>query len=132
VSTTATWGYIKSAIGNGINAYNAWNMVLDKNGLGIDDARLWAQNTLIVADSDNLTMTPAYYVYRHVSQFVDPGAKVIGVNSGADAVAFKNPDGSLVAVVHSGSANSSYVVALGGKKFQFSMPNGWATLKYTP
>jgi len=127
----STWNYIKGAIGNGLTAYNAWNMVLDKNGQGIDDTRKWAQNTLIVADSGNLTMTPAYYVYRHFSQFVVPGAKVLGV-SGSDAVAFKNPDGSLVAVLYSGSAKSNYVLAIGGKKLQFSMPSGWATVRYVP
>ena len=61
----------------------------------------------------------------------DPGAKVVAT-SGGDAVAFKNPDGSLVAVMHSTSANSSYVVSIGGKKLQFSMPVGWATVKYKP
>jgi glucosylceramidase len=127
----STWGYIKGAINNGLTAYNAWNMVLDKNGQGIDDTRKWAQNALIVSDSGKLTMTPAYYVYRHFSQFVDPGAKVVGT-SGGDAVAFKNPDGSIVAVMYSGSANSNYVVSIGGKKLQFSMPSGWATLKYKP
>jgi hypothetical protein len=30
------------------------------------------------------------------------------------------------------SANSSYVVAIGGKKLQSSMPVGWATVKYKP
>ena len=106
-------------------------MVLDKGGLGIDDTRKWPQNALLVADSGTLTQTPAYYVYRHISQFVDPGAKVV-TTSGGDAVAFKNPDGSIVAVMHSTSANASYVVSIGGKKLQFSMPVGWATVKYKP
>ena len=54
--------------------------------------------------------------------------------TGGDAVAFKNPDGSLVAVMYnSGSSVSNYTVAIGGKKLQFSMPaNGWATVKYKP
>jgi glucosylceramidase len=126
-----TWGYIKGAVQNGLTAYNAWNMVLDKGGLGIDNSRKWPQNALLVADSGTLTQTPAYYVYRHISQFVDPGAKVV-TTSGGDAVAFKNPDGSIVAVMHSTSANASYVVSIGGKKLQFSMPVGWATVKYKP
>ena len=46
-----TWGYISGAIKNGLTAYNAWNMVLDKGGLGIDDTRKWPQNALLVADS---------------------------------------------------------------------------------
>ncbi|HEX7500581.1 MAG TPA: glycoside hydrolase family 30 beta sandwich domain-containing protein, partial [Polyangia bacterium] len=129
----ASWGYIRDAIKNGLTAYNAWNMVLDKGGMGIDNTRKWPQNALLVADSGSITQTPAYYVFRHFSQFADPGAKVIAT-SGGDAIAFKNPDGSLVAVMYnSGSANSSYVVSIGGKKLQFAMPGaGWATVKYKP
>jgi glucosylceramidase len=128
-----TWGFISGAIRNGLTAYNAWNMVLDKGGLGIDDTRKWPQNALLVADSGTVTATAAYYVFRHFSQFVDPGAKRIDA-TGGDAVAFKNPDGSLVAVMfNSGSANNGYVVAVGGKKLQFAMPgSGWATIKYLP
>jgi glucosylceramidase len=61
------------------------------------------------------------------------GAKVVAA-TGGDTVAFKNPDGSLVAVMYnSGAANNSYVVSIGGKKLQFAMPGaGWATLKYVP
>ena len=128
-----SWGYIRDAINNGLTAYNAWNMVLDKGGKGIDNTRVWAQNALLVADSGTITQTPAYYVFRHVSQYVVPGAKRIAV-TGGDAVAFKNPDGSLVAVMYnSGSASSSYVVSIGGKKLQFAMPaSGWATVKLVP
>src|SRR3569623_159035 len=128
-----TWGYISSAIRNGLTAYNAWNMVLDKGGLGIDDTRKWPQNALLVADGGSVTPTPAYYVFRHFSQFVAPGAKRVDA-TGGDAVAFKNPDGSLVAIMfNSGSANNNYVVSIGGKKLQFAMPSaGWATIKYAP
>ena len=82
-----TWGHITSAIKNGLTAYNAWNMVLDKGGLGIDDTRKWPQNALLVADAGTLTATPAYYVFRHFSQFVDPGAKRVDATGGdADRV----------------------------------------------
>jgi len=86
-----------------------------------------------VVDGGKINPTPAYYVFRHLSQYVVPGATVVGT-TGGDAVAFKNPDGSLVAVVfNSGGANANYVVAFGAKKFQFAMPgNGWATVKYKP
>jgi glucosylceramidase len=125
-----TWGYIRDAIKNGLTAYNAWNMVLDKGGLGIDDTRKWPHNALLLADSGSITQTPAYYVYRHFSQYVDPGAKVVGT-SGGDAIAFKNPDGTIVAVMYnSGAAKSTFTVAMGGKRLQFSMPgSGWATVK---
>ncbi len=62
-----------------------------------------------------------------------PDAQVVST-TGGDAVAFKNPDGSLVvAAYNSGAANSNYVVSIGGKRFQFAMPgNGWATVRYKP
>jgi glucosylceramidase len=129
-----SWGYIRDAITKlKVTSYNAWNMVLDKVGYGIDTTRAWAQDTLLVVDGGKLNPTPAYYVFRHLSQYVAPGATVVGT-TGGDAVAFKNPDGSLIAVVfNSGAANPNYVVAFGAKKFQFAMPsNGWATVKYKP
>ena len=137
------WWYIRNAITKGkVTAYNAWNMVLDNSGLGIDTSRDWKQDALLVAGSGacngnqvatQLCATPAYYVFRHFSQFVTPGATVVGT-TGGDAVAFKNPDGSLVAVVYnSGAENKNFVVAIGGKNLQFDMPGaGWATVKYVP
>ena len=64
-----------NAIRNGkVTAYNAWNMVLDSSGLGIDTTRDWKQDALLVAGSGSVTATPAYYVFRHLSQYVQPGA----------------------------------------------------------
>jgi glucosylceramidase len=129
-----SWGYIRDAITKGkVTAYNAWNMVLDRTGLGIDTSRDWRQDALLVADSGNVNPTPAYYVFRHLSQYVVPGAMVVGT-SGGEAVAFKNPDSSIVAVLYNGgAANSSYIISIGGKKLLFAMPaSGWATVKYKP
>ena len=128
-----SWGYLKGAIVEGkVTAYNAWNMVLDKVGLGNDTTRHWAQNALLIVDGGQLKQTPTYHVFRHIAQYTVPGAKVVST-TGGDAVAFKNPDGSLVAVMYSSAANANYVVAIGGKKYQFSMPaKGWATVLVRP
>jgi glucosylceramidase len=125
------WYYIRDAITKGkVVAYNAWNMVLDSVGKNIDTSRDWPQDALLVVSGGAIQKTPAYYVYRHFSQFVDPKAKVVGT-SGGDAVAFKNPDNSLVAVMYSKTAKSNYIVKIGGKLLQFSMPaDGWATVKF--
>ena len=109
-------------------AYNAWNMVLNNTGLGNDTSRDWKQDALLVANGGTVTATPAYYVFRHLSQYVVPGAKVVGT-SGGDAVAFKNPDGSIVAAMYNSGSAATYIVQIGGQKLQFSMPaNGWATV----
>lgn len=130
-----SWGYIRDAIKTvGVTSYNAWNMVLDSTGLGNDTTRHWAQNSLLVGNNDGtVATTPTYYVFRHFSQYVQPGAKVLST-TGGDAVAFKNPDGSTVVVMYnSGAANPNYGVSIAGTSYQFAMPsNGWATVKIGP
>ena len=49
--------------------------------------------------------------------------------TGGDAVAFKNPDGTIVTVMYNSGAAATYTVSVGGKLLQFNMPsNGWATV----
>ena len=127
-----SWGYIRDWIKAGVNVYSAWNMVLDTAGKNLDSMRPWPQNALLTVDTTakTLTVTPVYYVFRHASQYVDPGAKVVGT-TGGDALAFKNPDGTIVAVLYNSGAAKKMIVAVAGKKEQFDMPaNGWATLNW--
>jgi glucosylceramidase len=125
-----SWGLIRDWIKAGVTAYYAWNMVLDKTGQGLDTATDWAQNALLVVDGARLIKTPTYYVFRHLSQFVAPRARVLG-STGGDALAFENPDGSIVTVVYNRDAAKRFVVAVGGKKLAFDMPgDGWATVRY--
>jgi glucosylceramidase len=124
-----SWGYLRDWIKKGVNHYSAWNMVLDTVGRSLDTVRPWAQNALLVVDvsGKQLIATPAYYVFRHFSQYTDSGGKVVGTSSN-DAIAFKNPDGTIVAVIYANAAKT-ITVAIGGKKLQFQMPGqGWATL----
>jgi len=126
-----SWGYIKQWIVANSNGYSAWNMVLDTNGKNLDAQRPWPQNALLVVDraAKQLVVTPVYYVFRHLSYFVDPGAKRVAT-TGGDAVAFKNPDGSLVTMLFNSGAAATTTVALGGgTTVQVQMPaQGWATI----
>ena len=125
-----SWGSISKAIRAGVTAYNAWNMVLDVVGKGNDMVRQWSQDALLVVDTNakTLKLTPAYYVFRHFSQYVQPTAKVVAV-TGGDAIAFKNPDGTIVAVMYNSGGATNYIVQIAGKKLQFMMPaTGWATV----
>jgi glucosylceramidase len=126
-----TWSYIRDAIlKGGVTAYNAWNMVLDPNGKGNDTARQWSQDSLMVVSSAKPLWTPAYYVFRHFSQFVVPGATVVSATgNNGDVVAFKNPDGSVITVMYNSGAAKTMTVSVKGQKLQFGMPaNGWATV----
>jgi glucosylceramidase len=125
-----SWGLIRDWIRAGATAYSAWNMVLDTVGVGIDTTRVWPQNALLTVDTTTKTLnvTPTYYVFRHLSRFVVPAARVVAT-SGGDAVAFKNPDGSLVAVMRNSGSARTMTVAVAGKKLQFAAPaDGWATV----
>jgi glucosylceramidase len=125
-----SWQLIKGWINTGVTSYSAWNMVLDTVGKGIDTTRNWPQDALLTVDTSakKLNITPAFHVFRHISQFAQPGGHVVAT-SGGDALGFKNPDGSLVAVMYNSGSSSTYVVQIGGKKLQFMMPgSGWATV----
>jgi len=129
-----SWGYIKDWILAKSNGYSAWNMVLDTNGKNLDTQRPWPQNALLVVDraTKQLVVTPVYYVFRHFSYFVDPGAVRVDV-VGNNAVAFKNPDGSLVTVLFNSTAQAAMTtVALGGgTTVQVQVPaQGFATINW--
>ena len=84
---------------NGANAFFAWNMILDDTGLG---PWKWRQNAPITVNSHTgkVTYNYEFYVYKHYSHFVKPGAKrVMTEGSWSDKIAFKNPDGSIVLVM---------------------------------
>src|SRR5690606_22479897 len=99
-----SWGFFKNWIGKNVSLYMAWNMVLDTVGRNLDTVRPWAQNALLTVDKNQgkLNITPTYYVFRHLGQYVEPGAVRIGTQGG-DALAFKNPDGSIVTVMYNQS-----------------------------
>ena len=83
---------------NGATAYTYWNMILDDQ----DSTWGWWQNSLftITADTHEMRRNPEYYVMRHFSHFVRPGAKVLGTTGhfNSMAIAFRNPDGTVVVV----------------------------------
>lgn len=128
-----SWKNIRDWVKAGANGYSAWNMVLDTLGANLN-ARPWHQNALLVVDrtAKTLIKTPAYYVFRHLSQYVDPMSTVVGA-SGGDALAFKNPDGTYVVVVYNEGAAKNMTVSIAGTLLQFAAPaNGWATVNYKP
>jgi glucosylceramidase len=132
-----SWGLIRDWLKDGVNSYSAWNMVLDTLGAGNASARNppWYQDSLLIVDrtAKKLIATPAYYVFRHLSQFVIPGATRVGTSttvSTLDVLAFKNADGSIVTVFYNSATSAQATsLAVGGTKFQFMIPaQGFATV----
>lgn len=85
---------------NGVEAYAYWNMVLPVGG---DSTWGWKQNALISVDLEHKTYTlnPEFHLFRHICQFVRPGAirRAVSGPWAANALAFGNVDGSVVVVV---------------------------------
>jgi glucosylceramidase len=81
--------------------------------------------------TQELIVTPAYYVFRHFSQYINPGATRVAINGSDDALAFLNPDGSIIVEVYNGSdASVATSVGVAAKTYQFDVPaHGWATLR---
>jgi glucosylceramidase len=127
-----SWGLIKNWLEVGVQSYSAWNMVLDTVGLGIDTTRTWPQNALLAVDTNakTLVVTPAYYVFRHFSQYVQPGARRVDTSGSLDALAFTNPDGSIVTVMYNSSTSAAQtLLAVGSTKLEFTVPaGGFATV----
>jgi glucosylceramidase len=128
-----SWQLIRDWTVAGVNAYSAWNMVLDTLGMSLN---AWPQNALLVVDrsAKQLILTPAYYVFRHFSQFIAPGAVRIQISGSNDALAFKNPDGSIITEIYNKADSSETLkVGVGGRLLQFDVPaHGWVTLRTTP
>lgn len=82
-------------------AYTYWNMVLQPGG---SSTWGWKQNSLftVCPDTNDIQKTPEYHIMRHFSQYIKPGARRVDVNGawGSKSVAFRNPDDSLVLVLH--------------------------------
>ncbi|MFP4017115.1 MAG: glycoside hydrolase family 30 protein, partial [Halanaerobiales bacterium] len=102
-----TWEYaryvfnlMRHYFANGVNSYIYWNMVLEPGG---ESTWGWKQNSLITIDTDSgeVCYNPEFYLMKHFSHFIKPGAvrlKTAGHWSGS-ALAFENTDGEIVIVV---------------------------------
>jgi glucosylceramidase len=91
-----TFSLMKHYFNHGANAYMYWNMVLDETG---KSQWGWKQNSMISIDRTTKTITynPEFYLMKHLSYFIKPGAKKLrSSDTTADLLAFQNPDGSII------------------------------------
>ncbi|MGW3566089.1 glycoside hydrolase family 30 protein [Streptomyces sp. NPDC000941] len=119
------WSQIRHYLHNGANAYMYWNLALDENAVSTWG---WRQNSLVTVDTatGTYTLNHEYYVMRHVSQFVRPGARVFDtatLNGYENLLTFANPDGSFVVVVHNDLAQDDEInVMIGDRLLKATLP----------
>lgn len=95
------WTLMKHYLNNGASVYDYWNIALPTGGASTWG---WKQNSLVSVDMETgaFTYNPEYYLLRHMSQFVRPGARRIAALSWTgyeNELAFLNPDGSIVVLI---------------------------------
>lgn len=107
------WQYFR----HGAERYTYWNMALLEGGVS---SWGWAQNSLCTVNPETgkLTRQPEFYLMKHYSRFVLPGARVVGVKGrlAANCTAFENPDGSVVIVAASNMDTAREVTFTAGEQ----------------
>ncbi len=103
-----------------------WNMVLDTQG-GPNHANNWCVAPVIAKpETDEVYYTPLFYVMKHFSKYIRPGADRIGVDSGAEnlmVTACQNPDKSItVAVFNQTEKPVTYQLVLNEKMVEVTIP----------
>lgn len=79
-----------------------WNIVLDQRGGPNHVGNFCDAPVIVDTRTKEVSYSAAFHYIGHFSRFVLPGARRIASNGGPaalDSIAFRNPDGSLVAVV---------------------------------
>jgi glucosylceramidase len=97
--TSYCWQLMKHYFRSGASGYWYWNISTDMSG---KSSWGWAQNSLVSVDTSAKTYryNHDYYLLKHLTHFVDLGAKAIETAGTCDDVlGFVNPDGAVVLLV---------------------------------
>ncbi len=129
-----TWSLMHHYFVHGAEAYLYWNMILDETG---NSRWGWRQNAMITIDrtARAVRYNPEYYLMRHLAAFVTRGARSIPISAtGADALAFANPDGSCVVVAANRTDTPTHlVVRRAGRATKLALPaRSFATATLPP
>ena len=93
------WQLMKHYFGSGARGYMYWNISLNQ---GSKSTWGWAQNSLVTVDAAAKTFryTHDFYLLKHLTHFVEVGARTIEVTGTCDdALGFLNPDKKVVLLV---------------------------------
>lgn len=119
------WSLMLHFFKNGTTGYMYWNMALEEGGISRWG---WSQNSLVVVDpqTGQYRYTHEFQLLKHVSHFVQPGARAVTAFSWSgyeQQLAFKNPDGSIVLVVHNdGGTPQEYSALIDGQELTVTLP----------
>ena len=112
----SAWDLLKHNLDNGVSIYDYWNLALFDGEVSTWG---WQQNSLISVDYETgaLKYNYEFYEMKHISQYVHPGAVYLGTGgSMEEAMAFRNPDGSIVILTAEKTGEPRKLTIVAGKK----------------
>lgn len=116
------WDLMRHYFRSGASGYMYWNISLKPGG---ESHWGWPQNSLITVDTDAKTYrwNHEYYAMKHASHYVQRGAmRLETYGTFDDALAFLNPDKSVVVILRNESGYERPVdVTIGDRKIAGSM-----------
>jgi glucosylceramidase len=119
---------IIGCLNHGVDGWIDWNMVLDKQG-GPNWFKNWCIAPIIVdAKSNEVYYTPLYYVMKHFSKYIRPGASRIGWKKSKEnevmTTAIQNSDKSIVVMLFNPSTKENhFTLKIEGLKQNISLPS---------
>ncbi|WP_372753473.1 glycoside hydrolase family 30 beta sandwich domain-containing protein [Labilibaculum sp.] len=98
-SLERSWKSMVHYFNNGAGSYLYWNMILDETG---KSSWGWPQNSMVVIDSESkkVTYNDEFYLFKHLSHFVQPGDHYLKSSAGENHLAFKLQNGSTILLVY--------------------------------
>ncbi len=117
-----TFDLMMAYLGGGVNSYMYFNLVLGNDGYS---SWGWKQNSLIRINekTKEAIYTPEFYLMKHVSHFVTPGAYRLEVEKGENVLAFQNSNGQIVIVcVNKETQEKSVEIECGKGRLCLQMP----------
>ncbi len=121
--------YARNMIGDMLNfcqGYIDWNLFLDNLGGPNHVNNVCDAPIILDIFPEKIILETSYYYIGHISKFVKPGAKRIGLTKNADnlsSIAFKNPNGEIVLVVMNATNDKQEFTAdLTGKTTSYEIP----------
>jgi len=103
------WQLMKHYFRSGARAYMYWNISTEQGGLSTWG---WAQNSLVSVNraGKSFHYNHDYYLLKHLTHFVDVGAKCVEATGTCDdALAFRNPDGTIVLLIRNELSHAQMV-----------------------
>lgn len=120
-----SWSMMREFLLAGSSTYNYWNIALPAGGISTWG---WRQNSFITTDMDSgkHAVTHEYHVFKHLSHFVQRGARridTISLSGYDNLLAFRNPDGRIVVIVQNDMTTQQTVrFALAGRVWPVTLP----------